>query len=255
MAKHDLVPEHFDANLNDVLILNIIAKKLEHLSGYPRGQDQIGTGGTRSSWRFLAPNEISETLNHEWEEYESISTRIAQSTATASKAASVSGQLGVAAKDAASLVSSKGGNIGSDEGITKGSMPSQELTGMLNYRIDSTLIYKNTQRREYTFSLELKTYSEKTKEDNIFKAIRELQELSCPSSVDDTFIKIKWPSVFKIETSPIPLIYIEYAALTSVQPTWSWPFKKGYSRNVSLDLTFTDIKPVYEETYRSIKTR
>ncbi len=38
------------------------------------------------TWKLLAPKQISETVDHSWGEYESISTRIAQKIGEVSKA-------------------------------------------------------------------------------------------------------------------------------------------------------------------------
>lgn len=243
----DLVPQHFDANLNDVLILNITAKSLEHQSGYPRGQDAIGAGGTRATWRMMAPNEVSSNLVHEWSEYESIATRIAQLSGELQKGVSAGKQLYSGAKEGAEMIKSGGGSVKFTEAVR--SAGNQELTSMLNFRVDSALVYRNTQRREYTLNLELKTCDSKTNEGTLNAAVRKFEELSCPEAKGG-HIKIEWPSIFRVETTPYPLIFIEYAALTAVQPVYKWPYVGGMSRNIELQLTFMDIKPVYASTYQ-----
>jgi hypothetical protein len=93
-------------------------------------------------------------------------------------------------------------------------------TNVPQYKIDSSLVYQNTQRREYslTFTFAQFTESNIDLKSKLFDPIRELEKLSCPLLTDD-LISIKFPAVFRVYTSPSNIIKINYAALTSVQPT------------------------------------
>ncbi|MFW6002448.1 MAG: hypothetical protein ACOCQD_03830 [archaeon] len=64
MATYDLIPSHFTSNLNDVLTIELVAKELTHMSGFPRSEDGISTGNTRSTFKFVAPEEIAENISH-----------------------------------------------------------------------------------------------------------------------------------------------------------------------------------------------
>lgn len=254
MADFDLIPTIYNAD-SDILILDIKAKELTKLSGYPRGKNAIESSGQRASWKLMAPNEIMDEANHTWEPFESIATRLAQTTANIHKTLSTAKQLQKAGSQAVQGTSDA---LQSDEksiGAMRQMISSaaytaagQELTGLLNYRVDSSLIYKDSDRRRYTFSFELGAYDSKLNEKTIFEAVRELQKLSCPQ-MDGGMIKIKFPAVFTITTLPVPFIKINYAALTSVQPTWSQPYKNGYPTRVSLQLTFQDILPLYQKSF------
>ncbi|MFW6002449.1 MAG: hypothetical protein ACOCQD_03835 [archaeon] len=90
--------------------------------------------------------------------------------------------------------------------------------GILNYRVDSPLVYKNSQRREYTLTFPIGSYDTKTNEMQIYNTIKELERLSCPEMRGE-MIRIKFPSIFTVRTSPVSIINIRKAALVAVQPT------------------------------------
>lgn len=253
MSTYDLIPSHFGPD-SDIITVNIIAKELQSQDGYPRGEGAIGTGRNRYTWKFLAPEEISENISHQWEEYESVATRLSQQTANIHKAvgtvkqavdaAGSTGETLMRSMDSGDTSIEAKGNMLRRAAYTAGQ---QELTDLLQHRVDSTLIYKNSNRREYTLTLQLASYDEKTREDKIYSAIKMLQKQSCPKMEED-MIQIKFPAVFYVYTSPIPIIRINHAALIAVQPTWSTPFKKGFPMRVELQLTFKDIEPLYRRS-------
>jgi hypothetical protein len=92
----------------------------------------------------------------------------------------------------------------------------QDLASMMNYRIDTPLLYKDSARRQFSLTFELGAYDKKVHRVKIFAAIRKLQELSCPEMADD-FIRIQFPAIFSVRTVPSPLIKINHAALQAVQ--------------------------------------
>lgn len=248
MANYDLIPSHFDTLFSDVLTLNIRAKKLTTLNGFTRGADAIAADDKRTTWRFLAPMEINEDITNNWEEYESIATKLAQKTADITRQVAVAKGIGKGVLQGTTDIASGHANVKQAIGKAMGGA-NQNLVGLLNYRVDSPLVYKDTKRREYSLMFQLGVSDHKTNEVNIFNAIRELEKLSCPELIDETMINIDFPAVFNIRTDPVPIIKINYAALTGVQPVWKGPYRNGYPMFVDLSLTFTDIQPLYRRSF------
>lgn len=256
MTEFNLVPSKYNAD-SDIMTMTITAKELTHQSGYPRGNEAIKTGKySRAVWKFVSPVEIADNVVHSWEEYESIATRLAQTTANIQKSIGSVKQAASAGNTALSqaITSVESGNASIDATTSllrqaSATAASQELTGLLNYRIDSTLIYKNSRRREFSFTFPLMAYDNNLTEKRIYDAIRELQKLSCPEMDNNDNIKIRFPAVFHIRTNPSPLIKINHAALTAVQANWRTPFKRGLSMYTELVLTFQDIEPLYRRSF------
>jgi len=247
MAKYNLIPSHFSEE-SDILTVNIKSKKLTTLQGFTRGVDAIeSTQGKRSEWKFLAPMEINEDITNNWEEYESMATKLAQKTADISRQVAVAKGIGESVLKGTTDVA-KGHTDVKGALRTAMSGANQNLVGLLDYRVDSPLVYKNSKRREYTLMFQLGVSDENTNEVNIFNAIRELEKLSCPE-LDGEMINIDFPAIFNIRTDPVPIIKINYAALTGVQPVWKGPYRNGYPMFVDLSLTFTDIQPLYRKSF------
>jgi len=250
---HNLIPIHLSDK--DILSMSIVAKEITTQSGYVRGNNTpIGTSKI-NDWLFLAPNEISENVVHTWEEYESIATRLAQQAANLYKVSKIGDQAVRSAEDKISRalegIPEGQQTIDSRSGLLRGAQEIGEinLVDSMGWRVDSPLVYRDSNRREYTFTFSLAHYDNNTTAEDIFKAIRELQELSCPEMEEDSAILIKFPACFEIKTEPLPFIHIEYAALTAVQPTWKSPYRNGYPIHTDLTLTFKDIAPLYRDSF------
>jgi len=254
MPDHNLVPLYFDENPdNPPLTLNIVAKELASQSGTARG-DHITSGSRLSSWRFLMPNEVRDTTSHSWEEYESVGTRLAQKSANIAAGVRSSEQLGGSSWDAIRKEVETDGEIDASRGLgLLSQMTSQDITEFMNYRIDSVLIYKKSNRRQYEFSIPLVYYDSSMTSEKIFNAVRKLQELSCAEYDENALARIKFPAIFKVSSKPyaLQLVNIEYAALQSVQVTYQSPFHSIGSNRVDLHLSFIDIEPLYRKSYNN----
>lgn len=241
------VPESYLGK--EVLWITLIAKEFTSQSSYARGSNTIRTGETLATFNLLAPNQIAENVAHEWGEYESIPSRLAQKVGDIKKAISEG-------KGVANALTT--GYEGAKQQVGSERVAAQNLlnrivgsaqTDVPKYKIDSALTYQNSQRREYSLTFNFGfVYGDKSAEDSVFKPIRRLEELSC-AQLDEGLINIKFPAVFRINSTPGDLIKINYAALTAVQPTWSAPFKNGYPITCELQLTFIDIEPLYRRSF------
>jgi hypothetical protein len=252
-VTYDLVPTHFGGT--DITTVEIIAKKLRGQSAHSRGPNAIRTGSERASWRFVMPNDIADTISHTWEPYESIATRLAQTSADIHRTASTVGHLAAGGRTLADgIAKTLDGGDASVEAMKSvirqgvGVAMGQDLTSMMNYRIDTPLLYKDSQRRQFSLIFELGAYDKKVTRFQIFDAIRKLQELSCPEMTDD-FISIRFPAVFNVRTVPNPIIKINHAALQAVQTNWKPPYKNGYPLVTELQLTFIDIEPLFRRSF------
>jgi len=239
----------------DMLWLNLIAMDLDSQKAYARGGNPIKTGARLGEWKILAPKDIQESISHDWGEYESLATRVAQKAGNLKKATVEGKSIWNATKTA--IIEGKNqqskGNFLPEQLInqTASALASVEAT---KYKIDSAMVYQNSKKREYSLSFVLAQFPSNNKSDSssnydsIFYPIRELQKLSC-AQLGSGLISLSFPAIFKIYTTPSKIININHAALISVQPTWRAPFKDGYPTVCELQLTFIDIEPLYRKSF------
>lgn len=248
MADIFMIPESYAGREN--LWITLTAKEFTSQSAYARGENTIRTGETLAIFTLLAPNQIAENVAHEWGEYESIPSRIAQKV----------GDIKTAINEGKGLVNAAGSTVqGVREQAGAEKVAARNLVNKVagaatqvdipKFKVDSPLTYQNSQRREYSLTFNFAfVYGDSSAEDVVFKPIRKLEELSC-AELDDGLINIKFPAVFRINSVPGDLIKINYAVLTAVQPTWNGPFKNGYPISCELQLTFQDIEPLYRRSF------
>jgi len=227
-------------NENFVWVI-IEAYDLESQKTYAREEDSIIRGSKMlDSFKFLLPEEWQENISHEWGETESMAGRLAQSIM---KKEGLKEDIGGVLQSATSTLKS-GVNGQSVQQIL--SAAGKKLSrDTLAHKIDNSYVYKNSPRRSYTFEFTLVV--ERDAKADVFDPIKSLEALSCPVLQGD-FVGIKFPSVFKVYTKPNNLIYIENAALTGVQPTFSGPYINGYPSLCTVSLTFNDLSPMYRST-------
>lgn len=186
---------------------------------------RLSTTPEGDSYIFLAPNEMQQTLNHTWEPMENILSSISQAiTSTSNKL-------------------NQGTNV---------------------YKVDTPLLYKDSDRREWSFLFVLVfTGKEGSNPYNeVIKPINELKKYSSPQlqSTKTTQSKVQLPYVFSIKSMTGEgkninnLVNIDTAALTSIQPSYIGPYIDGYPIKVDLTLTFREIDPISRDrTYRNIE--
>jgi hypothetical protein len=196
-------------------------------------------------FKFLAPAEIMETLAHGWEEYESMTSRMQEKLKTVMK-------LGAEIKSATDVIGKVGGIIAAPKSkISKTSQLRGAIKGVKSdvvaARIDTPLVYASSERREWNLIFQLLSDSDPI--EDVVWPVKELMRYSCPEAVG-TDIDIKFPYVFKLYTEPGGLIFADYAALTTVQPTWKEPYRHGYPTSCELTLVFKDMSPLFRSVIK-----
>lgn len=194
---------------------------------------------TSDTFKFLAPNEIMENIGHDYDEYESMSTRVTQKVGAAKKAISETAGLAGGVKEGAkALVANK-----SAENISNAVTNAIGGSDVIYKKFDAALVYSGTQRREYQFLFNL--IDEGNPRLDIIDVIKRLQRYSSPTATTGTGDKIIPPFVFELKTEPGSMILMPKCVLTAIQPTYRGPFRDGYPSICELTLTFRDMDPLY----------
>jgi hypothetical protein len=205
-------------------------------------------------WQFLAPESIMESLNHTWEPWETIASRLAgkgqeyQNIATQIKTV----------KDALTPANIDGG-ISQIVGDAFKTISGQQRP---NYKVDTPLVYENTERREWTMQFNLTSVDIHTQTE-MMEAVYWLRNFSLPVRNEKYYgLGIELPYIFEvyIEGSMVFDFMVKYCAITSFQPTFLGPYiafkkekpgedKKPEASRVELTLTFKEISPRYATTH------
>lgn len=247
----DFGPWAGNGNANSLWI-KISAHKYGTQTANVRGNDAVSNvrlGALEETFTFLAPSDIQLNLDHSWENYENITSRMANVISNWmvpwKDLKSTAG--GFSFSDIPKLFS---GTPGSSTGLDSlsGQMANLLKGDVINYRVDAPLVYKGTQNLEYNFNFELALYGDNP--GYIESLVKDLMRFSSPKKSNDNFLSITPPHIFKIETIPVPgIIRLNAAALKTVQPEFSYPFIKGKPINCKLQLTFQDITPLFDRTF------
>lgn len=228
-----------------VMWIHFVAREFEKQTGYGRSQSSIRTGKELKTWKILAPTEIMENVSHDWGEYESLGSRIAQKM----------GEIKTSINEAKGLASTLKQTItGGMSNTTARGIVGKIASGAAGvkvpkFKVDTSMVYQDTKRREYTFVFNF-AVTGKGPEKEVFEPIREMQKLSCAEiGGENALIDIKFPAIFKVYSEPSNIIKINHAALTAVQPTWKAPYKNGYPISCELQVRLMDIEPLYRRSF------
>jgi len=226
----------------------IDAKELhEETAWMGDGAGGLVVGDKKRSWKFLAPQQIQENVIHEWAPWETISSRIAGM-----------GKEGVQVLESLSSVGQSLSKGVSNMSVGAGYKALSQIK-KVKTKVDTPLVYENTQRMEWTMTFNLIAASDG--EQDIMVPVRKLEEMSAPVRGDVqglTGTDITLPHIFSIysetnETNPassLLMIDIEHTALTSIQPTYMAPYDKyGYPTRCELTLTFKQLPPLYSDSF------
>ena len=210
-----------NADGDGILKIKLTARPLKSQSNMNAGISGIRKGNVVGSFIFLLPSTFSETISHQWENYDSVGTR-AGNKLNATE---------IAAKQAAEVA----------KGIKKGN------TGnVITQKYDTPITYTNSNRRSLDLTFQLADNGD-TKND-IFMPVRTLERFSCAEKKNGSNV-FKPPYVFEVKTTKnSKLVYMSDAALQSVQPTYYGPYRKGYPSKCELTLNFIDITPLYRRS-------
>ena len=220
-------------------------------TSYSRGKEAIKTKQEDDTFEFLAPIQIDEVVDHDWSEYESIATRLAQKAKDVGKiTAGVKGLIKMA-EGAIGGVAQKGEITGRAAEVLRGGIEGLQKTPIYRGKIDSPLVYANSTRKNYIFSFTFADQGGPKGCKMIYEPIEKLKRYSC-AKMKGTLDKFLPPHIFSVKTKPVNFIEIENAALTKVQPTYHGPFRDGYPTRIELQLEFQDIAPLYENSWAEI---
>ena len=199
------------------------------------GITRISSGDT---FEFLPTNNIAQNVGHDWEDYESIASRVAQKISSIGKTTQEVAGLGKSGKDAIKKMLSGESAVSTIKGL-----PTGLQSDIKQYKVDTPLIYKNTKRQMYNFAVALVSHRGNQQKE-VLAPVKRLIELSYPLYKQDS-IEIEPPFIFDIQVGNI--ISLKNVALIAVQPTYKGPYVYGRPCICELELTFTDIKHKYRD--------
>lgn len=215
-------------------------------------------GRPTREFKFLAPLSLNENIVHHWDQYESVASRLAQKVRSAVKLGAEGAALAGLYDDRANLSDAAKntfknvgqGKVGTAiESVTKRLYQSAGGSVIPRIKVDTPLYYQNSDRRQIV--LEFLLFHEGLKANDprhdLINPIQDLMRLSSPDLLQDK-ITIEFPYMWEVFTWPVDFIHYTTCALVGVQPTWNSPYVNGVPVSVNLQLTFTDMSPLYRET-------
>lgn len=191
---------------------------------------------------FLAPSQIMETVNHAWDPWETMSSRIAGRGIDFVQVV----------KDWGSIKESLG-NIGKDFSVGSFFKRLSSATEKVNYKVDTPLVYADTDRLEWNLEFNLSS-SDKISQTTMLVTLNVLRSLSMPMRNDSaTGLSIDLPYIFDLtverQNGDKCLWFSQptnvYCAITSFQPTFLEPYVEGNPMRVNLTLTLKELSPRY----------
>ena len=229
------------AEFKEALWVVIVPKQLKGMNTAGRG-GTLRIGKTGTAFKFLAPETIIEAHNHDWQEYESIQSKLLQKIVTYKTGFQQAKQIGKGAvKELYRLFEANAWPAGQQ--ILDATINASSV-GIPKFKVDTPLVYKASQRRNWNLTFILADASGGFK---IMEAVKMLQKYAAPYSKQDV-LSIEFPWVFELTTIPEGLIHAQFAALTSIQPSWMSPYIKGRPTRCELTLSFVDMSPLFEKT-------
>ena len=177
------------------------------------------------TYKFLMPTQYSTSQNHEWDKFESV---------------------GVKFNELATEVTHALHNVTSLHATSAKS--------------DAPLFYKDSARREWTFEFQFIIYKDAYKD--VWLPIQEFLQMSSPKNTGgEAFgvggqIGIEIPYLFRLQTVtgsgvPVPVLSVDEAVITSVQPKYEQPYIGGFPSKAELTLTFKDMNVLYKDSYKT----
>jgi len=239
---------------------------------------------TKYTFYFLAPNEFIEPLNHIWEPYDSLSSRIAEKASVWNKIESelrgissspggqkIVNQVKKAFSSGSGLQNSMNAAASAIEKSLKDPRRAIESFARMGMnakvstnRVDSPLVYRNSSRRTLDFVFPLFTIGndETAAYNDVVYPIRVLQFLSSPGIPDSSVTKGKSaiaetipPYVFEISTvfncglDKVNFIHVNCMVLRSLQATYRGPYIGGFPSSAELQVSFEQLDPTWDRTY------
>lgn len=241
--------------------IRLTAKPIEKQAAWARAdKGPITAGAKRFEINFLAPNEIQEIVSHEWGPYESVASKIAEKAASLGRFEyefkNLQNQWKKYKERADKNRSLTGQTVSKIVQAPMDTLHQLAVAGsqadIRQQRIDTALVYKNSERRKYDFVFYLADIGVNLYDEVIYP-VKLLQYLSSPSKDNDrgnaSLADIKAPFFFELSTWPKDYIRVKYAACTLVQPTWKGPYIKGLPSSCELHLSFVEIEPLWDSMF------
>ncbi len=229
-----IFPSHGNDSGVDSLWLIFNIYKIDNLSMNPRSPNPVNKADNKpvGTYKILAPNDIQETISHTWDEYSNMAGRMGETGKTFKK--SIEESIGLI-----SLKNTKNASLSSilDSATTAGSQN----------KIDKPLVYTNSNRRDLPLTFQFADQG--NGEEDVLKVYNDFRKYSSPSIGDDAVIGMNYPHVFSITSEPYSLIHIPYCVLTSLQPQYYGPYRKGIPSKCDVTMTFKDLQPMYQSTW------
>jgi hypothetical protein len=196
-------------------------------------------------FQFLMPNELMESIKHQWQEYECLAGRASQMVGELGKTKQeITGAYKGAGETLSAARNAKSGER-MDAAVAAAATQLSSIS-VYNYRTDAALHYKTSERRNYQINFTLIETGDAWK--NNIEIVKTLQQLSAPTQTGN-LVGIDVPYVFNISSHPRPWFYIEYAVIDNIQATYKGPFIGGVPSQVDLFLSITDMSPLYDKLF------
>lgn len=200
--------------------------------------------------RLLAPSNILETVSHSWDIWESIASRMAGWGMKFEKML----EEGKGAFKTIERIYNNKDSIGW-KNIAPEILSAVGHTKVPAQRLDAPLIYTASERREFTMDFQLVPVGMEAFE--MMDIIQVLQGFSAPGKTGT--ISISLPHVWKVQAeiftqsgdaTPVFLpLYIEQAAITSIQPSYHGPYIDGNPQWITLTITFKELTPIFNSQF------
>lgn len=238
-----------DPEKNGFVWIHINAREILSQQSKGFGKVMVKPGAPEVQYAFLAPLALTEQTVHNWAEYDSMASRLAQKIRTAAKIGAEFGGL-VNAFEQVTEKNNKWRDMLKNNAPNKAleiasilekgynNLPSHNIQ---KKKIDTPLYYENSNRRSFTFEVIL--VAEGNPRMDVVEPVKDFMKWSSPSHQGG--ITIEFPYMFEVYTRPKEFIKFSTMALTAVQPTYNAPYINNYPSSCNLQLTFLDMSPLY----------
>jgi len=228
-------------------------------------------GAKKYTFRFLAQQELIETISHDWQPYDSVGSTIAGAYATfgistleqikalgpefrKGSVSEIIKALQTKFSTATTQIQSSDKKTETILNILSSTLSAAAKGGYVaNYRVDTPLQYKGSERRSFELTFTLINTQPGKNHAEVVLPVKLLEMLSSPSygsQPDKGFnVDIILPYAFSVNTKPGNLLTCDMAVLKQVQPTWRGPWIDGYPSRCELRLSFTEYRPLEQKVF------
>lgn len=235
-------------NENNFTWWQLKARKISNQSTSGRGGTLV-TGDAGATFIFLSPQDFGETINHEWAEYESMASRLANKARDAAKlGGEIQSLFGAKGNIGSAFKSAANNPARAAETLTRAAYNSVAGHNIPKIKIDTPLYYQSSRRREITLEFTIVAEGYDSIKNDVLDVVQDLMRYSSPGISSRSAIDIEFPYYFELKTLPNEGFKFTTAALTSVQPTYGGPWIKGFPSTCKMSLTFRDISPLFRKT-------